>query len=107
MDSGVDSVAILKKAEDEAQASIDSARLEGDAFVKEARERASAVLDDVVRDAAAAKLSVFASVKADNAPAVKAVLSQAEKEADRLRSKSIDEGVVSKCLKLFLGDCGV
>jgi ATP synthase H subunit len=103
----VDYVELLKKAEDEAAAVVEKARQEGGRSVKQAHERASAILDDAGRNAAGRKHSMLMDARALSAQEAEAILAKGKGEADAILKTPVDASLAAECLREFLGGLGV
>ncbi|MFH0862873.1 MAG: hypothetical protein V1875_07595 [Candidatus Altiarchaeota archaeon] len=102
-----DPIALLKKAEEEAQARVESSRREAAIIVKKANERATVIIDEALSEASAARDEAYESFRSEAVGAAKAAVLSAEADAGKLRLRRLDDEAVSKCLKIFLGGFGV
>jgi vacuolar-type H+-ATPase subunit H len=108
MDSGsFDSIRLLRKAEEDTAAKAESSRREGAAIVKGAHERATQILEDVVKEAADEKKAILESSRTKSKGEVDALIADASAQAAKIRSIPLDGGIVSRCLRDFLGEGGV
>jgi vacuolar-type H+-ATPase subunit H len=103
----LDSVALLKAAEDNATASADASRRDGSLLVKKAHETSSNLSEDASGEAQAVRQRILEESRAEAAKESDAILATAKTEADRVIACAVDERIVSECLEEFLGDCVV
>jgi vacuolar-type H+-ATPase subunit H len=102
-----DAIEALKNAEEAAASAVASAKSEAEMMVKRAHEEASAILDNVAREAALQKQRISDSRETVTKAECDAILTKAREEAQRMTSQPIDKRLVESSMKEFMGGLGV